>query len=569
MSRKIIECVPNFSEGRSRSIIQGIAQSIRDCEGATLLDVDAGPDFNRTVYTLVGEPDAVLEAAFQCVKKGVELIDMSRQTGEHPRQGAADVVPFIPVENASFEDCVELSHRLGKRLGEELGLPIYLYAKSAQRPDRVRMPDIRKGQYEALEEKMKDPDFAPDYGPQVFLPKSGVTVTGARQFLVAYNINLNTKVKRKAHTIALDIRESGRAKRDENREIVRDEQGIAIKVPGTLPTTQAAGMMYDANTAQVSMNLLDFTKVSLHTAFEEVKRQAAKQEGLEVTGSEIVGVVPKRALLEAAHFHCEDTGKPLPEGEWKQMELAVDYLGLGQLYPFRLEENVIEVMLEKGTVSPKALPPAPPGPLMGLGANEFNEVLASSSPAPGGGSVAALAGSLAAGLTAMVSRLTRGKKYAAVEGTMADRCKEADLLRETLEKKVDEDTDAFHQVMAAFKLPRKSEEEIAAREEAIQEATKGATQVPLSVMELCLEALRFCEYTAEHGNMNSASDSGVGALMAYAGLRGAHLNVKINLADISDRDFCSEIAGKAEVLEIEAAAVHARALAAAEKHIGA
>lgn len=565
---KIIECVPNFSEGRSRRVIQAIAQSIRETEGATLLDVDPGADFNRTVYTIVGEPDAVLEAAFNAVKTGTELIDMSQQTGEHPRQGAADVVPFIPVsDEATWDDCIELSHKLGKRVGEELGIPIYLYAKSAQRPDRVKMPDIRKGEYEALAVKMKNPDFKPDYGPAEFVPKSGVTVTGARDFLIAYNINMNSNMKKKAHTIALDIRESGRAKRDEKGVIVRDEKGKAVKQPGTLPTTQAAGMMFNLDIAQVSMNLLDYQKVSLHHAFEEVKCQAAKQEGLEVTGSEIVGVVPKQALLEAAKYHCEDTGKTLPESEWDQMELAVEYLGLNDLYPYKLEENVIEVMLEKGTVSPKAMPPIPPGPLMGLGVSEFTEVLASSSPAPGGGSVAALCGALAAGLGAMVARLTRGIKYAAVEGEMADRCRDGDVLREKLEKKVDEDTEAFNKVMAAFKLPKKSEDEITARTSAIQEGTKGATLVPYSVMELGLESLKLCERMAEVGNENSASDAGVGLLLGMVCVRGAYYNVRINLNDIEDEAFCEVWGGKAEKLLGEARDIHDRAIDQMEKKL--
>ena len=564
---KIIECVPNFSEGRSRRIIQGIADAIRKVEGARLLDVDPGADFNRTVYTFVGDPDSVLEAAFQAVKAGVELIDMTKHTGEHPRQGAADVVPFIPIQEATWDDCIELSHRLGKRVGEELGIPMYLYAKSAQRPDRVRMPDIRKGQYEALAEKMKDPDFKPDYGPQVFVPKSGVTVTGCRQILIAYNINMNSAEKRKAHNIALNIRESGRSKRDDDGAIVRDAKGKALKVPGTLPTTQAAGMMYDTKTAQVSMNLLDYTQVGLHTAFEEVKRQAAKVEGLEVRGSEIVGVVPKQALLDAARFHCEDTGKALPAGEEEQMLLAVDYLGLNDLYPFKLEEKVIEVMIEKGTASPSALPPEPPGPLMGLGVGEFTEVLSSSAPAPGGGSVSALCGALSAGLAAMVARLTRGKKYAAVEGEMADMVKDADALREKLEKKVDEDTEAFNQVMAAFKLPKKTKAEQAARGAAIQEATKGATRVPFSVMELALEALRFCEPVAEKGNTNSASDAGVGAMLGLAAVRGAAYNVRINLIGIEDEAFRAEWRAKADAILAEAQVIHDRCLAAVEKNL--
>jgi len=564
---KIIECVPNFSEGRSRRIIQGIADAIRKVEGARLLDVDPGADFNRTVYTFVGDPDSVLEAAFQAVKAGVELIDMTKHTGEHPRQGAADVVPFIPIQEATWDDCIELSHRLGKRVGEELGIPMYLYAKSAQRPDRVRMPDIRKGQYEALAEKMKDPDFKPDYGPQVFVPKSGVTVTGCRQILIAYNINMNSAEKRKAHNIALNIRESGRSKRDDDGAIVRDAKGKALKVPGTLPTTQAAGMMYDTKTAQVSMNLLDYTQVGLHTAFEEVKRQAAKVEGLEVRGSEIVGVVPKQALLDAARFHCEDTGKTLPAGEEEQMLLAVDYLGLNDLYPFKLEEKVIEVMIEKGTASPSALPPEPPGPLMGLGVGEFTEVLSSSAPAPGGGSVSALCGALSAGLAAMVARLTRGKKYAAVEGEMADMVKDADALREKLEKKVDEDTEAFNQVMAAFKLPKKTKAEQAACGAAIQEATKGATRVPFSVMELALEALRFCEPVAEKGNTNSASDAGVGAMLGLAAVRGAAYNVRINLIGIEDEAFRAEWRAKADAILAEAQVIHDRCLAAVEKNL--
>jgi glutamate formiminotransferase / formiminotetrahydrofolate cyclodeaminase len=565
---KIIECVPNFSDGRSRRVIQGIAQAIRDCGEATLLDVDPGADFNRTVYTLVGGPEAVVEAAFQAIKAGMELIDMSQQTGEHPRQGAADVVPFIPIQESSWEECIELSHKLGKRCGEELGLPMYLYAKSAQRPDRVRMPDIRKGEYEALPVKMKNPDFKPDYGPQVFLPKSGITVTGARQILIAYNINLNSNMKKKAHTIALDIRESGRAKRDDKGVIVRDSDGKALKQPGSLPTTQAAGMMYNKDIAQVSMNLLDYTQVNLHHAFEEVKKQAAKQEGLKVTGTEIVGLVPKAALLAAATFHCEDTGKKLPENEWDQMLLAVDYLGLEDLAPFKLEEKVIEVMIEKGTVSPSAMPPEPAGPLMGLGVGEFAEVLSSSSPAPGGGSVAALCGVLSAGLSAMVARLTRGKKYAAFEGEMAVLCKEADELREILEKKVDEDTEAFNQVMAGFKMPKGDDAEIAARDAAIQEATKGATLVPFSVMELSLAALRFCEPVARDGNTNSASDAGVAALLGLVAVKGAHYNVRINLADLEDKAFCDEYRGKADAILAEAQQIHDRCLEHMEKNIG-
>ncbi|MCP4550055.1 MAG: glutamate formimidoyltransferase [bacterium] len=564
---KIIECVPNFSDGRSRRIIQGIAQAIRDCEGATLLDVDPGADFNRTVFTLVGGPDGVVDAAFAAVKAGMELIDMSTQTGEHPRQGAADVVPFIPIQDSSWEECIELSHKLGKRCGEELGLPMYLYAKSAQRPDRVRMPDIRKGEYEALPEKMKNPEFKPDYGPQVFLPKSGVTVTGARQLLIAYNINMNSSVKRKAHTIALDIRESGRAKRDANGEIIRDENGKAVKQPGTLPTTQAAGMMFNKDIAQVSMNLLDYTKVGLHHAFDEIRKQALKQEGLEVTGSEIVGLVPKQALLDAAIHHCSETGKDLPAAEWDQMLLAVDYLGLNDLSPFKLEEKVIEVMIEKGTVAPSATPPAPPGPLMGLGVNEFCEVLSSSSPAPGGGSVAALCGALSAGLSAMVARLTRGKKYAAFEGEMADMVKPTDELREKLETAVDADTEAFNKVMASFKLPKGTADEIAARNQAIQDATKGATLVPFSVMELSLEALKCCEPVARDGNTNSASDAGVAALLGLVGVRGAYYNVRINLSDIEDEKFCKEWSTKADAILKEAEEIHDRCLAHMEKNL--
>ena len=564
---KIVECVPNFSEGRNRSVIQAIAQAVRDTRGATLLDVDAGPDFNRTVYTLVGDPESVLAAAFNAVKKGVEVIDMRLHSGEHPRQGAADVVPFIPVREVSWEECIDLSHRLGRRLGEELGIPVYLYARSAQRPDRVRLPDIRKGEYEALSEKMKDPDFKPDYGPQVFLPRTGVVTTGARQFLIAYNINLNTNVKAKAHNIALEIRESGHSRRDAAGQIVRDAEGKAVNVPGTLPTTQAAGMMYDANTAQVSMNLLDYTQVGLHHAIEEVRRLAAQETGLAVLGSEIVGVVPKQALLDAARFHCERSGTPLPAGDRDQMLLAVDYLGLDHLYPFRLEEKVIEVMLEKGTVSPKARPPEAPGPLMGLSVADFSEVLASSSPAPGGGSVAALCGGLAAGLAAMVARLTRGKAYAEVEGEMSELAKAADALRAKLEQKVDEDTEAFNRVMAAFRLPKNSEAEKVARAAAIQEATKGAVRVPFSVMELGLAALKHCARVAEAGNAKSASDAGVGALLALACVRGACFNVRINLASIEDKAFCEEWHGKAKALFAEAQAIHDRALAAMEKNL--
>jgi len=394
---KIVECVPNFSEGRDKSVIDAISAAIKAVEGVKLLNVDPGADFNRTVYTFVGEPEPVLEAAFQAAKVGIALIDMTKHKGEHARMGALDVMPFIPIKGVTQDDCIKLSKRFGERMAEELGVPVFLYANSAKKPERVRLPDIRKGEYEALEEKFKDPTFAPEYGKAVFVPKSGATATGAREILIAYNINLDTNDKSIAGKIAGKIRTSGVLKKDKNGEKIIGSDGKPERIPGRFKGVQAGGMMYDENIAQVSMNLLNYHKVSLHDAYEASSEEAEKL-GAKVTGSEIVGLVPKEALVLAGRFYLKKEGKSVSTDEEELVAIAIERLGLSQLYPFNPEDKVIDYMVEET------------GPLASLSIKGFLSETASSSPAPGGGSVAALSGALGTALSSMVCNLTIGKE---------------------------------------------------------------------------------------------------------------------------------------------------------------
>jgi glutamate formiminotransferase/formiminotetrahydrofolate cyclodeaminase len=533
---KIVECVPNFSEGKDKSIINAISAAVESVDGVKLLDVDPGADFNRTVYTFVGEPENLLEAAFQAAKVGIFLIDMTKHKGEHARMGALDVCPFIPIKDVTDKDCIELSKKFGKRIASELGVPVFLYAKSAAKKERVRLPDIRKGEYEALEEKFKDSSFKPDYGKPIFVPKSGAIATGCRDILIAYNINLSTNDKSIASEIAGKIRTSGVVKKDKDGNKIIGSDGKPERIPGKFKGVQAGGMMYNENIAQVSMNLLNFKDANMHHVFEEVKKQA-KNLAVKVTGSEIVGLVPKESLTIGGKFYAEQQGLKITDEE-ELVSLAIEKLGLSDLYPFKAEEKVIEYMVEET------------GPLVSMKINKFLSELASNSPAPGGGSVAALAGSLGAALSSMVCNLTIGKeKYAGVQDEIKQVLGKSEQIRKQLVKLIDKDTEAFNDVIKAFKMPKETDEQKKKRSLAIQKGYETAASVPLETAKTCAEILTLAKVIAKKGNQNSITDSAVSALMAKAGVNSAILNVRINLSSIKDEKFVDKI--NAELKRIE------------------
>jgi len=537
---KIVECVPNFSEGKDKTIINAISAAVESVDGVKLLDVDPGADFNRTVYTFVGEPGQVLEAALRAAKVGLALIDMTRHKGEHARMGALDVCPFIPIKGATDNDCIKLSRQFGERMAKELGVPVFLYAKSATKPERVKLPDIRKGEYEALEEKFKDSSFKPDFGEPLFVPKSGATATGCRDILLAYNINLNTNDKSIASEISGKIRTSGVVKKDKDGNKIIGPDGKPEKIPGKFKGVQAGGMMYDANIAQVSMNLLNYREVNLHDVFEAVQEEAEKL-GTRATGSEIVGLVPKESLVLAGRFYSKKFGLKINDEE-ELVAVAVDKLGLSDLYPFKLEEKVIEYMVEDT------------GHLASMKVNGFLSELASNSPAPGGGSVAALAGGLGAALASMVCNLTIGKeKYTDVQDEIKETLKKSEKLRKDLTKLIDKDTEAFNDVMKAFKMPKETEEQKKKRSAAIQVGYKTAAKVPLETAKTCEKILDVAMVVAKKGNQNSITDAAVSALMAQAGVESAILNVKINLGSIKDEKFVKKISSEINSLQKNAA----------------
>ncbi|MBU1699232.1 MAG: glutamate formimidoyltransferase [Candidatus Eisenbacteria bacterium] len=522
--QKIVECVPNFSEGRDKGVINAITAEISGTDGAELLDVDPGADTNRTVVTMAGAPEGVLEAAFKAIKKAAELIDMSRHAGAHPRFGATDVCPFVPVSGMTMDECVELAKRLGERVGRELGIPVYLYEHAATRPDRQSLADIRQGEYEALPEKHKDPGFKPDYGPAAFNKKSGVTAIGARQFLVAYNVNLNTRDKKLAHEIALNIREGGRSLRGEDGKFVRDENGEVVRQPGTLKAARAVGWYIDEyGQAQVSINLINTSITQPHVAFDEVVRQA-EALGLRVTGSEIVGLIPLESMIAAGRHYIRKQGlwEGVPEREI--VHIAIKSMGLADLSPFDPDEKIIEYKLRKKTPS-----------LIKMTVRDFLDTVSSDAPAPGGGSVAALSGALSGGLSCMVASLTRGKKgYEQAQVALEAVADRAQGLKDAFLLDVDRDTDAFNQLMAAARLPKKTDEQVAAREEAMQAATRLAIDVPLSVLKRSLEVLEVADAVADSGNVNSLSDAGVAASAARTAAEGAYQNVLINLPGLTN-----------------------------------
>jgi len=519
---KLIECVPNFSEGRDRGVIDAIAAEIQATPGAVLLDVDPGAATNRTVVTFIGGPEAVEEAAFRAIRKAAALIDMSKHRGEHPRLGATDVCPFVPVSGATMEDCVAIAGRLGKRVGEELGIPVYLYEAAASRPERKSLADIRKGEYEALPEKLKDPAFAPDFGPAQFHPKSGATVIGAREFLIAYNVNLNTRDKKLANTIAQTIREAGRSK--------RGADGTTTTIPGRFKECRAVGWYIEEfGRAQVSINLTNHKVTPVHDVFDAACEEAAKL-GLRVTGSELVGLIPKEALLAAGDHYLVRQGKTVGVPEKERVHTAVLSLGLSELAPFDPAHKVIEYRYA-----------GPPTGLVAMTLRDFADELSSSSPAPGGGSVAALCGALSASLVAMVAALTWSKAgFESARPAMKTAGGEAQALKDWFLDAVDRDTHAFNAVLAAMRQPKKTPEEAARRAGAIECANQGAAKVPLDVLEATIRALELALRVVKDGNPNSVSDAGVAGAAALAAAEGAALNVRINVPSLTDRSVADE-----------------------------
>jgi glutamate formiminotransferase / formiminotetrahydrofolate cyclodeaminase len=527
---KLIECVPNFSNGRDRSVIDAIVAEISGTPGAVLLDVDPGAATNRTVVTFIGGPEAVAEAAFRAIKRAAELIDMRQHTGEHARIGATDVCPFVPVQGATMEDCVAIATALGARVGAELGIPVYLYEAAATRPDRRSLADIRKGEYEALPEKMKDAAFAPDFGPAAFNPRSGATVIGAREFLIAYNVNLNTRDRKLANAIAQEIREAGKPKRGPDGKIVKDAQGKNVNVPGRFRDCRAVGWYIEEfGRAQISINLTNYRSTPLHEVFDACCEEAGKL-GLRVTGSELVGLIPREALLAAGDHFLAKQGKTTGVPEKERVHAAVLSLGLGELGPFDAAQKVIEYRYAGAAKG-----------LVAMTLRAFADELSSDSPAPGGGSVAALCGALSASLSAMVAALTWSKTgLESSRPTMLAAGRDAQALKDWFLSAVDRDTDAFNAVLAAMRLPKKSSEEVALRAAAVERANQGAAKVPLDVLEATIRALELAYLAAREGNPNSVSDAGVAGACALAAAEGAALNVRINVPSLTDRAVADE-----------------------------
>jgi glutamate formiminotransferase/formiminotetrahydrofolate cyclodeaminase len=549
----LVECVPNFSEGRDQSVIDAIALAISGASGVRLLDVDAGADTNRTVYTFVGAPEAVAEAAFRAAVAASTLIDMSKHRGAHPRMGALDVCPIVPVSGVTMDECVEVARALGRRMAEALALPVYFYEYAATVPARRNLADIRAGEYEGLAQKLADPAWAPDAGPATLNARLGATAVGAREFLIAYNVNVNTREQKLANEVALNIREAGRLKRDAKGQIVIDAEGRELRVPGRLKAVKAIGWYIDQyRQAQVSINLLSYRTTPLHEVFETTREEAAKL-GLAVTGSELVGLTPLAPLVEAGRYYLRRQGRSTGLPERELVELAVQSLGLSQLSPFDPDKRIIEYAVRV------------PGPLVSMTVERFVDEVSSSSPAPGGGSVAALAGSLGAALAAMVANLTVGKAgYEAAWESSSRLAERAQALKAALLSAVDDDTKAFDGVLAAMRLPKATDEDKRAREAAIADAYEKATAVPLATARLCLQAIELAEQAAVSGNRNSASDAGVGALLARAALEAAILNVRINLPSVREGAFKTATLAKIAELQAKSSGPLARTLAAVE-----
>ncbi len=546
MTRRLVECVPNFSEGKNMAIIKQITDAIESVEGVKLLDVDPGKDTNRTVVTFVGEPEPVAEAAFRAIKKASEVIDMSKHKGEHPRFGATDVCPIIPISGVTMDECVEVARKIGERVGNELSIPVYLYEYAATEPKRKNLASVRAGEYEGIPEKIAKPEWKPDFGPAKFNAKSGNVAISARDFLVAYNVNLNTTSERRANSIAFDVREAGRIKREGNPitgPVVKDEKGNAVRIPGTLKAVKAIGWYIEEyGVAQISMNLTNVTITPVHIAFDEVVK-SANSRGIRVTGSELVGLIPLKSLLDAGKYFLEKQQRSTGVAESELVKIAVKSLGLDDLKPFDPKKRVIEYLLNDPADSR----------LVSMDLKAFADETASESAAPGGGSIAAYAGALGISLATMVANLSSHKRGWDDRwqefSTWAER---GQAIKDQLIKLVDEDTRAFNAIMAAFALPKGNDTEKAARKLAVQAATKYAIEVPFKVMELSIESMTTIKAMAEIGNPNSVTDAGVGALCARTAVLGAFLNVKVNAGGLDDKTFANNMVQRGETLVAEA-----------------
>jgi glutamate formiminotransferase/formiminotetrahydrofolate cyclodeaminase len=543
--KKLIECVPNFSEGRDMHIIKQITDKIEAVDGVKLLDVDPGAATNRTVVTMVGTPDEVLEAAFQAIKKASEIIDMRKHKGEHPRMGATDVCPLIPIANITMEETAELARKLAKRIGDELNISVYCYENAAYKPNRKNLASCRAGEYEGLAAKYTNPEWKPDFGPDVLNEKAGATAVGARDFLVAFNVNLNTTSTRRANSIAFDVRERGRVKRDGDPitgKIVKDEKGNQVYVPGTLKSVKAIGWFIEEyGIAQISMNLTNISITPVHIAFDEVCRKA-EARGIRVTGSELIGLVPLKAMLDAGKYFLAKQQRSLGVDDGELIKITVKSMGLDELKPFHPQEKIIEYVLAANDKSKK---------LIDLTAKGFANETAAESPAPGGGSIAAYVGSMGAALATMVANLSSHKRgWDSRWEEFSKVAEKGQALKNELLFLVDEDTNAFNRIMDAFGLPKKTEDDKRIRKEAIQSASKYAIEIPLRVMRTSLAVMDIVEEMAVKGNPNSVSDAGVAALCVRTAVMGANLNVRINASGIEDRTYAvSKLAEGAAIQE--------------------
>jgi glutamate formiminotransferase/formiminotetrahydrofolate cyclodeaminase len=547
----IIECVPNFSEGNDLAIIKQITDQIESVEGVRLLNVDPGKATNRTVVTLVGNPEAVINAAFLAIKKAGDLIDMSKHKGAHPRMGATDVCPLIPVANITMEETAKYAQQLAKRVGEELKMPVYLYEAAQPDKSRSNLSVIRAGEYEAFFKKIKEPQWKPDFGPAEFDAKRGGTVIGARDFLVAYNVNLNTTSVRRANAIAFDVREAGRK--------IKNERGEEVVQPGSLKSVKAIGWFIEEyGIAQISINLTNINVTPVHIAFDEVCKKA-EARGIRVTGSELVGLIPLKSMLDAGKYFLRKQKRSTGIAEKELIKIAVKSMGLDELYPFKPEEKIIEYMLYDKADSK----------LVNMKLNDFADETASESPAPGGGSIAAYVGSLGISLGTMVANLSSHKKG------WDDRWEEfsnwagkGQQYKDELLRLVDADTKAFNQIMNSFSLPKSTDEEKKIRTKAIQDATKFAIEIPFKVMQASYESMEVIKAMAETGNPNSVSDAGVGALCARSAVMGAFMNVRINAAGYDDKNFVQDIIAKGKEIEKKAIALESEILKAVNEKIG-
>jgi glutamate formiminotransferase/formiminotetrahydrofolate cyclodeaminase len=542
-NHQLIECVPNFSEGIDMAIISQITDAIQSVEGVRLLNVDPGKATNRTVVTFVGAPAAVVEAAFRSIAKAGELIDMRQHKGEHPRMGATDVCPLIPIAGITLEETAVYAQQLAKRVGEELSLPVYCYEAAQSNKSRSNLSVIRAGEYEGFFKKIKDPQWKPDYGPAEFDAKRGATVIGARDFLIAYNVNLNTTSTRRANAVAFDVREAGRVKMENGKKVL-DADGNPVSTPGSLKAVKAIGWFIEEyGIAQISMNLTNINVTPLHLAFDEVCKKASER-GLRVTGSELVGLVPLKSIIDAGKYFLLKQNRSTGVSEKELIDIAVRTMGLNELSPFNPNERIIEYMLEDTSAKK----------LINKTLRDFADIAASEAPAPGGGSVAAYLGTLGVSLATMVANLSSHKKgWDERWKEFGDQAEIGQQLKDKLLKLVDADTDSFNAIMNAFSLPKTTPDEKAIRASAIQEATRKAIEIPMEVMVLCLDSMNLIKSMAESGNPNSVSDAGVGALCARSAIMGAFLNVKINCAGFEDASYVKQMLEKG--IQIEQAGI--------------